>query len=138
MPAPEAGVDRHHQHVIHHVQHGFQAFDRRGRIDDHTRLRAVQLDMFQRAMQVDTGLLVNRNPARPRLNESRDKSSGISTIRWQSAGLQLLFAGRRPSRPDRKVGHKVAVHHVHMKQSCPSIQRRTNLLGQTGKIRRQY
>ncbi len=136
--AAEAGIDRHHQHEVDHVDDVFDRRNRRGRVERDAGLLAEAADRLQRAVQMRTGFRVHRDVIAAGLGE----------------GLQIGVAGRdhqmrvedllavRTHRLDDigakgNVGHEMPVHHVEMNPVGAGRIHGADLFAQPGKIRSQ-
>ena len=82
---------------------------------------------------------MDRNPVGTGVGERRNVLVGI--LDHQVAverDIDRLAQRRDHRRPDRDIGHKMAVHHVHVEEGGATSHRRIGILGQAGEISRQY
>ena len=121
------------------IQHLAQRLHRRRRIQDHADLHAVAANQVQRAVQVTAHFLMHRNPVGAGVGERRNVLVRILDHQMTIERNIHRFAQRcNHRRPDRDIGHKVAVHDIHMEQGGATSHRLVGILGQTGEIGRQY
>ena len=98
-------------------------------------MRANQL---HRAVQMHRGFLMHADPVRPGICKSRNVLLRILDHQVHIERRRDVLAQRgHHRRTNGDVRHEMAVHHVHMQHGCASLQGRSNLLGQAGKICRQ-
>src|ERR1019366_187224 len=138
LPA-KTWIDRHHQDVVHQVEHLAEGLYRSRRIDDYAHLHTVAAYEFQRAIQVTAHLLMHRDPVGPGVGERRNVLVGIldhqMTVKRNIHG----FTERSDHwRPNRNIGHKMAIHDIHMEEGGAPSHRFIGILGQAGEISRQY
>jgi len=111
--AAEPGIDRHHEDIIHNVEHFCEGVDRGGGIDDDPRLCAMFFDVLQGAVQVYAGFLMHRDPVRTGLHEVGDELVGVldheMTIERQAGDFPQRSYDRRP---DGEIRNEMAIHNV--------------------------
>src|SRR5664279_1583 len=138
LPA-KTGIHRHHQDVVHQIEHLAERLHRGGRVEDHADLHTVAANQFQGAVQVAAHFLMHRDPVGPGVGESRNVVVGILNHQMTVQRNIHGFTQRRDHRrPNRDIGHKVAIHDIHMEQGGATSHRLVGILGQAGEISRQY
>jgi len=121
--------------MVDHAQHRNQQVDLGRRIDNHPRLHPMLLNQLQRAVQVPAGLIMDAHPVGSGLCERLHKLIRILNHHVAIERQVRRFPQRlHHRRPNRQVGHKMAVHHVHVDHAPASALGGANLLAQTGKI----
>ena len=136
--AAKAGIDRHHQDVINHVEHLAERVDGRRGIDDHTGLCPMILDVMKGAIQVDAGFLMHRDPVRAGLHEVRNELVRVLNHEVTIERQVGDFAeGTHDGRTDGDVGNKMAVHDVDMDDGSAAFGGAFNAFRQMGKVSRQ-
>ena len=113
----KAGVDRHHQDVVHVSRDFLERDDRRRGIQHDPGLDAqlrMKVTVRWRCGSTSTWTEIIDAPASANAPRNR---SGWLIIRWTSSGtVAARFSGAHDRRADRDVRHEVAVHDVHVDQ----------------------
>src|SRR5579872_2284982 len=113
--AAKTRVDRHYQHIIHDVEHFAQTLHRGSRIDYHTYLGSLNANQLQGTVEVNAGFLVHRDPVRPGGHKFGDV---LVRILNHEVAIQRdlggLAEGSHDGRAYGDIGHKMAVHHIHV------------------------
>jgi hypothetical protein len=111
----EAGVHAHHKNMMNQGKNFIEGVDRRGRVYDHSRLASVGGDQMKRAIEMDAGFLVDRDPSSAGFRESGDEFvrpfNHEVTIEWDFRNFAKRGDDRRPNRDIRD---EVSIHHVHV------------------------
>ncbi len=124
--------------MVDNIEHFAERLHRSGRIDRHARLHAQAANQLQGAIQVNAGFLMDRNPVRAGIGESRDELVGIFDHQMAVEGnIDGLAKARDNRRPNRNIGHKVAVHHIDMEEGGATSHRGIGIFSQAGEIGRQ-
>ena len=136
--ASEARIHRHHQYIVHNIEHFGQEIHWRSWIDHHSRQTIMSLNQVQRAIQVPAGFLMHRNPIRARLSEC-----GNEFVRIFDHQMAIERQFRNPAqrfdhrRTDSEIGDKMPVHNVHVHDTGAALAGGTHLLAKTGKVSRK-
>src|SRR5215475_12236002 len=133
--AAESGIDRHDQDEIHEIDHRRHgAFGCSG-IERDPGLLAERADRLERAVEMRPRLDMHRDDVRAGL--SKGLEIRIARRDHQMHVHRLL--GMRPERlhhvrPDRDVGHEVAVHHVYVDPVGAGLVDRTHFLAEPSEV----
>ena len=96
-------------------------------------------DQLQRAVQVNAGFLVHRDPIRARINKGWNELIGVLDHEMHIQRHRNRFAQRaHDRRPNGDVWHEMTIHHVNMQQLRSSVDGGARVIAQTGEICRQY
>ena len=123
---------------MQHGQHIVEQVHPRRRVDHDARLHAVVAYVLDGAVQVRARLVVHADPVGARLAECGDELVGVLdhqvAIQRQFGRLAQRLHHRRPQ---CDVGHKVAVHHVHMDGRAAAALGCGDCVPQMGEVCRQ-
>ena len=111
----EAGVHAHDKNMMNQGKNFIEGVDRCGRVYDHSGLGSVRCDQMKRAIEMDAGFLVDRDPSSAGFRESGDELvrpfNHEMTI---ERDFRDFAKGGYDRRPDRDIRDEVAIHHVHV------------------------
>ena len=134
LPA-KAGVDAHHQNIVHHGQDFDERLDRGGRVDDDAGQHVVFDDVLEGAVQVAADLLMHGDHVGAGLGEGGDEGVGVldhqvAVERQLGDGAQGLDHGRA----EGDVGDKVAVHDIDVDDGAAAALGRGDFVGEMGEV----
>src|SRR5208282_3172763 len=115
MLLSESRVDRHHQHLVHIRQDLLQNSGRGSRVEDHTGAATELPDLLHGAMQVRIPLPMHENGIRTCDTELLKVEIwvGHHHVRFQrQAGYLAQTLDDHGT--ERKIRHKMPVHHIHV------------------------
>jgi len=134
----EAGVHAHDKNMMNQGKNFIEGVDRCGRVYDHSGLTSVGGDQMKGAIEMDAGLLVDRDPSSAGFRESGDEFvrpfNHQMTIEWDFRDFAKRSYDRRP---DCDIRDEVAIHHVHMEDACSSFDDRLRFCAEAGEVSRQ-
>jgi hypothetical protein len=115
-----------------------EGVDRCGRVYDHSGLASVRCDQMKRAIEMDAGFLVDRDPSSAGFRESGDKFvrpfNHEMTIEWDFRD----FAKRSYDRgPDRDIRDEMTIHHIHVEDGGSPFDDGFRFCAEAGEVSRQ-
>ena len=133
--AAEAGIDAHHEHMVHHGKDFDQGLDRGGGVDDDAGLHAVVGDLLEGAVQVAADLLVDGHHVGAGFGEGGDEVVGVLDHQVAVEGEFGDGAeGLDHGRAEGDVGDEVAVHDVDVDDGAAAALGRCDFVGQVGEV----
>ncbi len=134
----EAGIDRHHQHVVDVGGDVFEHHRWRRRIEHHASPDTQRLDGVHRAMQMRQDLDVDRHHRRARVGKRVDVLIGIRDHQVHvDRDLRDALDRLHDRRTHGDVRHEVAVHHVDVNEIGATALSGINCVAERREIGRQ-
>jgi hypothetical protein len=100
----------------------------------------MRLNQMERAIQMNARFLMHGDPVRAGFRERWDELIGILNHQVTiERNIRNCFAERSDNgRPDRKIRHKMPVHHIEMQNGAAAFERSFRVGAQLRKVCGQY